>query len=419
MLLTMKENQRLQVFQEVLSGERTVKEASEMIGISERQGWRVASSVREHAALGVIHGNRGKRCSFRIADEVRDRIVALRQGPYAGFNDRHFTDELRDEEHIVLGRESVRTLLRAKGISATKPVKKRKHRRRREPRAQFGELLQGDGSEHDWLEGRGPRMTLIHFIDDATNHHWAHFFYHETTEAYFTVINGIIRKHGLMRGLYVDFHSVFSVNQGEHEAGKKPLTQFGRAMEELAVFIIYAGSPQAKGRVERRGGLDQDRLVSELRKAKACTIEEANQVLKTYLIKSNRRFPHAAKNPVSAFTPLPETCDLQQILCWKEERTVSNDNTISFHGKRLQIPKTLNGGTLAKKNVAVHLCLNRSLHVFHKRERVAYFKNGGIDPAIVPMISPTPAVLAAHSPPLTFSLGHEPDILTRARHIVF
>lgn len=410
MLLTMKENQRLQVFQGVLAGERTVQEASQAVGISERQGWRVLAAVRETGALGVIHGNRGKPCPFRIADEIRDRMVALRQGAYVGFNDRHFADELVDEEKIVVGRESVRTLLRAAGIASVKPVKKRRHRCRRDPRERCGELLQGDGSEHDWLEGRGPRLTLVHFVDDATRRHWGRFFYHESTEAYFRVMQEIVRQHGLPRGLYVDCHGIFKVNrtetQWEQETGKEPLTHFRRAMEELAIHLTYATSAQAKGRVERWGGIDQDRLVSELRKAKACTINEANHVLKPYLTKSNRRFARKPKDPTSAFIPLPEGCDLKQVLCWKEERTVANDNTIAFHGQQLQIPRSPRSGSFAKKKVIVHLCLDGSVHVFHRQERIAYFKNAKVDPGIVPIVSVPPSVVAAHSPTLTLLLGH-------------
>jgi transposase len=410
MLLTMKENRRLQIFQEVLSGERTVKEASDKVGISERQGWRVVAAVREAGALGVIHGNRGKPCPFRLSDEVRDQIVALRQGSYAGFNDRHFTDELRDEENIRVGRERVRALLRASGIAPVRPVKKRKHRCRRDPRDRFGELLQGDASDHDWLEGRGPRLTLAHFVDDATGFHWATFCYRETTEAYFRVMLQILKTHGLPRGIYVDCHGVFKVNQTEtrleQETGKEPFTHFRRAMEEMAIHVMYATSPQAKGRIERWGGIDQDRLVSELRKAKACTLEDANRVLKRYLIKSNRRFARTPKNPTSAFTPLPEGCDLKQILCWKEERTVANDNTIAYHGQRLQIPRSPCSRSFAKKKVVVHLCLDGSIHVFHRRERIAYLKHGRVDPGMVSIVSVSPLVVAAHCPTLTFSRGH-------------
>lgn len=406
MLLTMAENRRLQMFQEVLAGERTVQEASGAMGVSERQGWRILAAVRKDGAFGVMHGNRGKRPWNKLLKHVREQVLVMRRGPYTGFNDRHFRDELVEEEKITIGRESVRRILRSAGIDPVKPRKKRKHRRRRDPRERFGELLQGDGSEHDWLEGRGPRLTLIHVVDDATNRHWGQFFYQETTEGYFHVMDSIIRKDGIPGGVYVDQHSIFRVNQGEWPEGKEPLTHFRRALEELAISMTYATSAQAKGRVERWGGVDQDRLVSELRRANACTLKEANRVLRRYLTKSNRRFMRKPKNPTSAFIPLPESCDLKQILCWKEERTVANDNTIAYHGRKLQLPKSPCFASLAKKKVIVHLCLDGSVHVFYQQERVAYFKTLGVDPGMVSVTSAPPSLVAKHSPHLTFSRGH-------------
>jgi hypothetical protein len=406
----MKENKRVMLMQEVIAGKKTVADASFEVEVSERQGYRILAKVREYGANGVMHGNKGRESQHRISDEVRAKVIRLRRGSYEGFNDRHFSDDLFEIEKIEIGRESVRTILRAAGIPATRKVKKRKHRHRRAPMERFGEMLQGDASDHDWLEGRGPRLTLVHFVDDATNYEWADLSYSENTESYYRLALDIFGKHGLPRMLYVDCHGVFKVNHEDtryqQENGKRPLTQFGRAMQELSIAIIYATSPQAKGRVERRGGFNQDRLVSELRRAKVSTLEDARKVLKKHLRKINRRFICKPKIAGSAFTRLPEDLDLGQILCWKEERTVANDNTISFHGKTLQIPASSLRLSFAKAKVAVHLCLNGSIHVWHKHERIAYFKRLGVDLAMVPIISPEPAVLAAHSPALTFSLGH-------------
>lgn len=409
-ILTMKENKRLQVMQEVIGKKRTLEEAVGVLGMSERQGWRVLAKVRGKGALGVVHGNRDRSSARRISDKIRDQVMSFRRGEYAGYNDRHFAQELQDTEKVDIGRESVRVILRGSGIPSVKPVKKRKHRLRRKPRERFGEMLQGDSSPHDWLEGRGPRLDLVHFVDDATGIEWADFFEEETTKAYFMVMMEILKKQGIPRSLYVDNHSVFRVNREqtaeEQLSGKRPLTTFGRAMEDLGVHIIYADSPQAKGRVERRGGLNQDRLVSELRKAKAKTVEEARVVLRAYLRKNNARFKKAPANPESAFIPVPEGLDLKQVLCWKEDRTVSNDNTISFNGHCYQIPKSTIRSTWAKCKVAVHLCLDGSLHVFHKRERIAYFKQTGVDWDTLSISPITTEALRVHSPLLTFSLGH-------------
>lgn len=396
--------------QEVMAREKTVEAASKEIGVSERHAYRILAQVKDHGAFGVAHGNRGRPSPFRKSDEVRAQVIELRNGPYSGFNDRHFADELKESEGLAIGRESVRNILRKAGIASVRKMKKRRHRLRRAPMERFGEMLQGDASDHDWLEGRGPRLTLVHFVDDATGHVWADFFYSESTEGYYRVMMGILKNEGIPRRLYVDRHSVFHVNWEdtleEQLTGRRPLTHFARAMEELAIPITFAKSPQAKGRVERSGGVDQDRLVSELRKAKAATLEEARVVLKNYLRKRNRWFFKKPAKPDSAFIPLPEGCDLKQILCWKEERTVSNDNTISFQGRCFQIPKSPLRSTWAKCKVAVHLCLDGSLHVFHKQERIAYFRQTGVDWNRLPVSPLNTRALSVHSPTPTFSLGH-------------
>lgn len=396
--------------QEVIGGIRTVESAGRVLGITERHGYRVLANVRKKGALGVIHGNRGRESSLKIADKLKDQILQLRANVYDRFNDRHFTDELVDEEGLKIGRETVRKILRSAGIKAVKPAKKRKHRRRRKPMERFGEMLQGDASPHDWLEGRGPELALIHFVDDATGYEWADFSEKETTKGYLNLMMEILIKHGLPRCLYVDKHSVFRVNRedtvAEQFSGRRPLTTFGRAMEELAISIIFADSAQAKGRVERKGGANQDRLVSELRKANAKTIEEARIVLKKYLRKNNRRFSRKPASEESAFTAIPEDCDLKQILCWKEERVVANDNTISFQGRTYQIEASLQRISWAKCKVAVHVCLDGSLHIFYKRERIAYFKKAGINWNSLPDDPQNTRAIYANSPNLTFSLGH-------------
>lgn len=410
MRLTMKENRNLQVMQEVMANERTVIEAVRALCISERHVYRVLAKVREGGALGVMHGNRGREPVNKTSPELKEKIIQLRCEDYKGFNDRHFRDELEDEEGIKIGRDTVRLILRGAGIAPVKPVKKRRHRSKRKPKDRFGEMLQGDGSWHDWLEGRGPWLTLVHFVDDATNYQWADFFGQETTEAYFILCKSIFRKHGLPRCLYVDRDSIFKVNRDdtlqEQLSGMQPITTFERAMQELAISIVWANSPQAKGRVERRGGLNQDRLVSELRKAHASTLEEARKVLKTHLWKLNKRFVRKSADSESAFMPLPEGLDLKQILCWKEERTVSNDNTISFRGIQYQIPPSSYRTSWAKCKVAAHLCLDGSLHIFHKGQRIAYFRETGVSWDDLPIAPQHTKALYQHSPSLTFSLGH-------------
>ncbi len=409
MILTMKENKRLQVLQEVLAKKRTVEEAARALSISERHAYRILANVRKNGALGVIHGNRGRKSVNKKAPQLIEQIIKLRRESYEGFNDRHFRDELEDEEKLIIGRETVRKILRASGIAAVKSVKKRKYRSRREPKERFGEMLQGDGSWHDWLEGRGPWLELVHYVDDATNYQWADFFEQETTEAYFILSRRVFKKHGLPRCFYVDKNSIFKVNREdtikEQLSGIRPITTFERAMQELAIPVIWANSAQAKGRVERRGALNQDRLVSELRKANACNLEDARKVLRKHLQKLNGRFKRKPANSESAFTPLPDGLDLKQILCWKEERTVSNDNTISFRGSKYQIQPSSYRASWTKCKVAVHLCLDGSLHIFHKGQKIACFRKTGVSWNDLPDAPLNTKALYQHSPSLTFSLG--------------
>jgi len=410
MLLTMKENKRLQVVQEVLAKERTVEEAARVLCRSERHVYRILDKVRKGGALGVIHGNRGREPVNKTPQELIERIIQLRSHTYTGFNDRHFRDELEDEEGVKIGRETVRKILRTSGTPPVKPARKRKYRGKRKAKDKFGEMLQGDGSWHDWLQGRGPWLTLVHFVDDATTYQWAEFFGQETTEAYFILCKRIFKKHGFPRCLYVDKDSIFKVNREdtiqEQLSGMRPMTTFERAMQELAIPIIWAHSPQAKGRVERRGGLNQDRLVSELRKAKASTLEEAREVLRVHLRKLNKRFVRKPADSESAFMPLPQGLELKQILCWKEERTVANNNTISFRGVPYQIPPSSYRTSWTKCKVAVHLCLDGSLHIFHKGQRIVYFRKTGVSWNDLPTAPLNTKALYQHSPRLTFSLGH-------------
>lgn len=409
--LNMQENKRLIVLQEVQRREKTVFEAAQELEVSERQTYRLLSGLKRRGAEGVVHGNRGRGSKRRISEKIRRRVVELRRETYEGFNDRHFQEKL-ELEGIRMGRETVRKVLRGAGIEATVKKKRPKHRRRRERKERRGEMIQGDSSDHDWLEGRGPRLDLVHWVDDATGTEWADFFLQETTEGYFRTFRQILEEHGIPRSIYIDKHSVFRVNRDqtkeEQLENRRPLTTFGRAMEELGVRVIYAESAPAKGRVERRGGVHQDRLVSELRKAKVKTLEEARVVLKGHLKEFNRKFARKPKDPISAFLPIPEGFDLDQILCWKEERMVANDNTFSFQGGIYQLPRSPLRASWAKCRVAVHYCLDGSLRVFYKNERIAYFKNRNqkiqwehlpIDPKI------TKNVMTQKSN-LTFSRGH-------------
>ncbi|MCA1605233.1 MAG: ISNCY family transposase, partial [Acidobacteria bacterium] len=295
---------------------------------------------------------------------------------YQGFNDHHLTEKLKEQEKIELSRERVRRILRANGIGSPKRRRGIKHRSRRERRASEGMMLQVDGSPHDWLQGRGPRLCLIGAIDDATSKVMGAFFASaESSWGYFHLFCEIFKQHGVPQSIYTDCHSVFWTDREptleEQLINRKPTTEVGRGLEELGVTLILAHSPQAKGRIERLWNTFQDRLVSELRLAKAKTVEQATVVLNHYLIVHNHRFAEPAKAE-PAWRKL-SALKIERALCFKQQRTVAKDNTVTFEGSVLQIPKTSPFRSYANKRIDVHVLLDGAVEFFYKTERIATF----------------------------------------------
>jgi transposase len=351
--------------------------ASLVLGISERQCYRIKARVKKQGVQGVVHGNRGRPCKRKVKEKDVKRIVELAKGKYRGFNDHHLSEKLREEEKIKFSREKIRRILRCCGISSPRKRRGSKHRSRRERREAEGMMLQVDGSPHDWLQGRGPRLCLIGAIDDATGKVLGAFFEQaESSWAYFRLFLEIFKQHGLPQSIYTDRHSVFWTDReptlDEQLVNQHPTTEVGRGLEELGVTLILAGSPQAKGRIERLWGTFQDRLVSELRLAKAKTTAQAQTVLNRYLPVHNRKF---SKPPANA-QPVWRKVSPQQIhqaLCFKQQRTVAKDNTIAFEGTVFQIPKQSPYRSHANKKIDVHVLLDGAVEIFYQNEKIASF----------------------------------------------
>jgi hypothetical protein len=237
-------------------------------------------------------------------------------------------------------------------------------------------MLQVDGSPHDWLQGRGPRLCLIGAIDDATSKVvGAVFVEAESSWGYFRLFSEVFNAHGVSQSIYTDCHSVFWTDREptleEQLRNKKPLTEVGRGLEELGVTLILAHSPQAKGRIERLWNTFQDRLVSELRLAKANTLQQAQAVLERYLPEHNRRFATPAK-AAPAWRKI-SSLEIERALCFKQQRTVAKDNTITFEGTIMQIPKTSPFRSYANRRVEVHVLLDGAVEIFYKSEKIAAF----------------------------------------------
>ena len=331
--MSQRERDRLKVMALVLEGRRTQAEAARLLGVSERTVRRIQRRLEAEGDAGIVHRGRGRPSNARLDVDLREKALRLCREEYAGFGPTLAAEKLAERGLLV----SVETL-RQWMIGAKlwkRRRRRRRHRRRRERKACFGEMVQADGSIHDWLEGRGPVMTLLVMIDDATSKVMARFAPAETTEGYFDLLGRYLRKKGRMRAIYADRHSIF---YGEDRDGNPVLTQFGRACRDLDIELIPAGSPQAKGRVERFNGTAQDRLVKELRLAGASTIDEANNVLeRVFLPWFNRRCTVGPASPNNAHRPLHRGADLDSLLCPHEERTVANDYTVRWRNQIFQL----------------------------------------------------------------------------------
>jgi len=329
------ERKRLEVFGRVRDGEVSVAEAAALLGIGERQAWRLKRRYVREGDGGLVHRLRGKSSNRKTEDAVRSAVLELYRAKYAGFGPTLACEYLAKEDGREVSHDTLLRWLRDEGLLERRR-KRGRHRARRPRRERRGELVQMDGSWHDWFEGRGgaPWCCLMVLVDDATGRTFARFYDRETLAAAFDAFGRYAAAHGLPRALYVDKAGIYRPDPDTGEP-----TQFGRAMAELGVELILANSPQAKGRVERKNGTLQDRLVKEMRLRGVSGIAAANRLLEGgYLDGLNERFAVAAKRKrpdlhrrVAAGTKLDE------VLCEHEGRAVARDWCVQWRGRLLQV----------------------------------------------------------------------------------
>src|SRR5271166_6375106 len=343
--MSQKEFQRVKVIENAAGGRLSVREASRLLQLSERQVQRLKRRYRPDSVGWVQHRNRGRSMPWAVSLPQKQLILCLARGKYQGFNDSHLAEKLRAEENLSVSRETIRRILRAAKLASPQKRRPRKYRSRRPARPRFGMMALTDASRHDWLEGRGPMLTLIGLQDDATGQILAAHFQleAENTVGYLRALQAMIAAHGIPLSLYRDRHSIFQRNDphwtlAEQLAGKQAPTQLGRALEELGIEQIPAYSPQAKGRIERAWRTCQDRLVSELRLAQACDLDSANQVLARFCADYNQRFAVPATDAACDFRTLPPRFDLARCLSFRYQRVVGPDHVITFGAHSIALP---------------------------------------------------------------------------------
>lgn len=365
-----KELRKLYVIRKVLDKEILQEKASEILSLSSRQVRRILKRVRLEGDKGVIHKSRGRPSSRRISDEIREKVIQLYRSEYEDFGPTLAAEKLEERHRVKVNEETLRLWLIESG-DWKKRRKRRGHRRWRERKHHFGEMVQMDGSHHDWFEGRGAWCVLMGYIDDATGKVFGRFYDYEGTIPAMDSFKGYVQKHGLPMAVYLDRHTTYKspakASIQDELDNQEPLSEFERALKELGVEVIHATSAPAKGRVERLFGTLQDRLVKEMRLRGIRTVQEGNAFLKEYLPVYNRRFSVRPQERSNLHRPLPLGMNLDSILCIKAERTLRNDFTVAHNSKLYQIEDRTHAS-----RVRVHEQIDGSIKIFCRGQALRF-----------------------------------------------
>lgn len=361
------------VLNKVKEGELTLARAAEALGVCYRQVKRIWKRYGTDGDRGLVHRARGKAGSRSIAKPKREKILKAFEQQFRDFGPT-LAAEYLGQKGLVVDHETLRRWLIKKELWAVKR-RRQKHRQWRERRSCLGEMVQIDGSHHDWFEGRRERAVLMVMVDDATSRTWARFSEEETTEACYDVFERWARRWGLPLSLYADRDSIYQCDRhptvAEQLTGKEPQTQFGRAMEGLGVEIIPAYSPQAKGRVERCNGTLQDRLVKALRLADISDLESANKFLeREFLPDFNQRFTVRAGSTADLHRKAPR--NLAESLCWEHSRVVRKDWTVSWNNRWFQIDREHENLSLADREITVRELRSGRIELLHKNRKLRW-----------------------------------------------
>lgn len=368
--MSKRELKRLHIIRHVIDRKLRQVDVIDTLRLSDRQKRRIVKKVRKEGDAVVIHKSRGRVSNMAIPKHIKNKVIKLYKKSYDGFGPTLASEKLLERDNIKISDETLRNwLIEAKEWSLVR--KPRKHRQWRERKHMFGEMSQVDGSHHDWFEGSGPECVLMGHIDDATSNVFARFDAYEGTMPAMKSFKGYIKKYGIPSSVYIDKLSAYKSTAKrsiEDELNNTdPMSHVQRALKELGVRVIYAGSAQAKGRIERLFRTFQDRLIKEMRLLGISNIEEANKFLKKYLPIHNKRFGKKAIEPGNLHTPIPQDIDLDRILCKKTKRTLRNDFTIAHDKKLFQILEPVNA-----KKVIVEDRMSGRMFVTYKDKYLRY-----------------------------------------------
>jgi len=372
LMMTREEIQRYQIIRKVLERQINQQEASGFLKISDRQVRRIIKRVRLEGESGVVHRSRGRRGNRSIKASFKERVLKLYRSCYEDFGPTLASEKLLERDKLKVNDETLRLWLIREALWQVKARRVRKSLTWRERKAHFGEMVQMDGSHHDWLEQRGPELVLMGYIDDATGRFYGKFYGYEGTFPAMDSLKGYISQQGIPKSIYLDRHSTYKINKKESYRDwpfrdKQELTQFGRACQQLGIELIYANSPQAKGRVERVFETLQDRLTKELRLAKAAGCKEANIILERYLDGFNNKFQVSAKRKGDLHRPVDKRIKLDDILSVQTQRALRNDRTVLHNNSWYQILNRTRA-----KDVTVCDYLNGRVFIKNGNNRLEY-----------------------------------------------
>ena len=376
--MSQKERQRYHLLKMVIGGKITLKETDTLMGVSYRQAKRLKKKLISEGAKGLIHGNRGRPSPKALSRELAEKILDLSLTTYTNFNDTHFTEKLREEEGIIVSRDTVRRLRRTNGIKPKRRLRAKRHFKRRDRSSQEGIMVLWDGSPHRWFGKDTPPCCLMAAIDDATGKLCETFFIpYECSFGYLKLLKALVTRYGIPASIYQDRHSTLHRNDDnwtleEQLAGEQEPTQVGGALKSLGITPIFALTPQAKGRVERLFGVLQDRLIAEMGLRNITEMAVANIFLAGHFIADyNRRFPVKPETAQQAWRRVAKDVDIERTISFCYQAVVGNNNTVRLGGMVIDIPEGPRQRGYAKAKVEVRQLLDGSWRVYYKDKLIA------------------------------------------------